>query len=73
MIGHTKDWLAVGVPLLAVLVVSVAVKANSWSDVLVTALTVAVLAGLVGLIVMLSRPLPGEGQGQEEEGDATGA
>jgi len=45
MIGHTKDWLAVGVPLLAVLVVSVAVKANSWSDVLVTALTVAVLAG----------------------------
>src|SRR5262245_51575030 len=48
MTGHTKDWLAVGLPLLALLVIGVAAKANSWSDVLVTAFTVAALAGLVG-------------------------
>ena len=62
-----------GLPLLALLVIGVAAKANSWSDVLVTAFTVAALAGLVGLIVLMSRPPPGERRSEEEEDDATGA
>ena len=62
-----------GLPLLALLVVGVAAKAESWSAVLVTAFTVAALAGLVGLIVLVSRPPSGERRSEEEEDDATGA
>jgi hypothetical protein len=59
MTSGTKDRLAVGQPLLAVLVLGVAAKAESWSDVLVTAFTVAALAGLGGLLFLASRPPPG--------------
>jgi hypothetical protein len=45
----------------------VASKAESWSDALVTAFTVAALVGLVGLIVLVSRPPPGEGRSEEDE------
>jgi hypothetical protein len=70
MTGHAKDWLAFGLPLLALLAVGVAVKANSWSDVLVTAFTGASLASLVNLMLLLSRPPPGEGRGEAEEDEA---
>ena len=49
MTCSSKDWLTVGLPLLALLVLGVAAQAHSWSDVLVTAFTVAALAGLGGL------------------------
>jgi hypothetical protein len=71
--GLTKDGRAAGLPLLALLALGVAAKAENWSDVLVTAFTVAALAGLVGLILLLSRPPPGEGRSEAEEDDATGA
>jgi hypothetical protein len=65
MTGHTKDWLAVGLPLLAVLAHGVAARAENWSDVLVTAFTVAALAGLGGLVFLVSRLPPGDGQGED--------
>jgi hypothetical protein len=73
MTGRTKDALAVGLPLLALLALGVAAKAESWSDALVTAFTVAALAGLLGLVVLVSRPPPGESRSEKEEDDATGA
>jgi hypothetical protein len=73
MTSRTEDRLAVGLPLLALLSLGVAASARSWSDVLVTAFTVAALAGLGGLIVLVSWPPPGEGQGEEDEDEATEA
>jgi hypothetical protein len=66
MTCRTKGRLAVGLPLLALLALGVAATARSWSDVLVTAFTVAALAGLGGLLLLVSRPPPGEGR---REGD----
>jgi hypothetical protein len=70
MTSHAKDRLAVGLPLLALLVLGVAATARTWSDVLVTALTVGALAGLGGLLFLVSRPPPGEGQREEDEDEA---
>jgi hypothetical protein len=66
MTGHTKDWLAVGLPLLAVLILGVAAKAESWSDVLVTAFPGAALAVLAGLVFLVSRLPPGDGLGEDQ-------
>jgi hypothetical protein len=70
MTGRTKDWLAVGLPLLALLVLGVAASARSWSDVLATAFTVVALAGLGGRVFLVSRPQPGEGGGEEDKDEA---
>jgi hypothetical protein len=70
MTCRTKDQLAVGLPLLALLVLGVAASARSRSDVLVTAFTGSALAGLGGLLFPVSRPPPGEGRGDEDEDEA---
>jgi hypothetical protein len=49
MSSRTKDWLAVGLPLLVLRVVGVAARANCGLAVLVTMCTRAALAGLGGL------------------------
>jgi hypothetical protein len=60
----------VGLPLLSLLVLGMVANARSWSEVLVTAFTVAALAGLGGLLFLVSRPPPGEGQREGDDDEA---